>query len=165
MAWDVAAYGITLAVLMIAAACVIGIVQLCRSLRRLDSAIVRFEKETEASLRQCTELAAEAKETIAASRQFMEGFTLLAEGARVLGEAVHSTAEGITKATEFCRERLVPFAETSTESCDHKPNGFADLSEIGRSLWRLWKKQKSGSERNPDSPQQSGLSADQTQGE
>lgn len=165
MAWDVAAYGITAAVLMIATACVYGIVQICRSLKRLDTAIERLGKETEASLLQCKELAEEAKETVAASRHSLQGFSLLAEGARAIGEAAMSTAQGITKATELCRERLASLVPAAAEHSDHNRSGNPDLSEIGRSLWQLWKKRKSENELPLDGSQQSGLSADPSQGE
>jgi hypothetical protein len=165
MAWDVAAYGFAVACLTIATACVVGIVRFSRTLRRLDTAIECLGKETEASLIQCKELALEAKETLAASRQSLEGFSSLAEGARALGEAAQSTAQGITKATDFCRERLASFVPVSNEHCDHKRSGNSDLSEIGRSLWLLWQKRRSGNEKNLDYSQHPGLSADPSQGE
>ncbi|WP_373229391.1 hypothetical protein [Cohnella sp.] len=166
MAWDLAAYGIMTASLTIAAAFVIGIVQICRSLRRLDTALGRLGKETEASLLQCKELAEEAKETIAASRQSLQGFSSLAEGARALGEAAQSTAQGIAKATALCRERLASIIPASTEHCDHnKASGNSDLSEISRILWLLWKKRRSENEPNFDCSRHSGLGADPSQGE
>lgn len=165
MAWDIAAYGITAGILTITIGCVIGIVQICRSLRRLDQTVERLGRDMEASLLQCREVAEEAKEVLADSRHSLQGFSSFAEGARALGEATQSAAKGITDATVFCRERIASYIPSSSEHPDRKPSDHLDFSEIGRSLWLLWKKRKSGSELNSDCCQHSGPSADHNRGE
>jgi hypothetical protein len=118
MAWDVAAYGITVAVLMIAGACVIGIVKICRSLTRLDLTVERLSRETEASLIQCRQLAEETKEAIVISRHSLQGFSTLAEGAGALGEAAQIAAQTAAHAVAFCRERLASFIPSAPKHRD-----------------------------------------------
>jgi hypothetical protein len=160
MAWDVAAYGIAAAVLAIAAACVIGIVKICRSLRRLDLAVEALGKETEAALRECGLLAEEARAAIAVSRQSLQGFAALAEGARALGEAVQTTAQTAVHVTALCRERLLSVIPATSEHRHHTGNEPPDLSEIGRSLWSWWKRRSSFESNSPESCQNPGPSAD-----
>jgi hypothetical protein len=138
MAWDVAAYGVTVAVLMIAIACVIGIVRICRSLSRLDLTVERLSRETEASLMQCRLLAEETKEVIVISRHSLQGFSTLAEGAGALGEAAQTAAQTVAHAAAFCRERLASFIPSAPNHRDQTNSEQPDLSEIGRSLWLLW---------------------------
>jgi hypothetical protein len=165
MAWDVAAYGITLAVLAIAAACVIGIARFCLSLRRLDAAVKVLGVETEASLLQCRQMAIEAKAAIADSRQSLQGFVTLAEGARALGEAVHTAAQTAAHVTAFYRDRLISSIPVSSVPPDPAACELPELTDIGRSLWSLWKR-RSGIDRTPsDNCQNSGTSADPSQGE
>jgi hypothetical protein len=133
MAWDVAAYGITAAVLMIAAACVIGIVKICRSLTRLDLTVERLSRETEASLIQCRKLAEETKEAIVISRRSLQGFSTLAEGAGALGEAAQIAAQTAAHAVAFCRERLASFIPSAQRHRDQTISEQPELAEIGRS--------------------------------
>jgi hypothetical protein len=155
MAWDVAAYGITVAILTIAVACVIGTVQACRLLRRLAATVDRLTVEAEASLLQCKQVAEEAKSAIVEARQMMDGYSSLADGARALGEATQLAALGITNMATYCRDRLSSFV----------PHENPDITDIGRSLWQWWRSRRSASESTPDSSHPIGPSADPSQGE
>jgi hypothetical protein len=152
MAWDIAAYGVTVAVLTIAVACVIGMVRTCRSLRGLDVAVERLSRETEASLIECKLLAEEAKEAIVLSKQRMQSFTTFAEGAQAIGEAAKTAAEAAAYVTSFYRERLT------------SPINQPDWTDIGRNLWLLWRRR---TDRKPSSDCNCnpGPSADPSQGE
>ena len=92
MAWEIAAYGVATAVLAIAAACVFGIIRICRTLKRLETTVERLSQESEASLKACRLLADEAQSMISGARRSMAGFSSLSEGARALGEAAHQAA-------------------------------------------------------------------------
>ncbi len=164
MAWDVAAYGITAAVLAIAAALVAGIVRICRSLKHLDRAVEVLSRESETSLRHCRELADEARAAIVVSKQSLQGFATLAEGARALGEAVQSAAQAAAHITAFCRERLTSPMPATSEHRDQAACEMPELTEIGRSLWSLWKR-KTGKAQTSDCRESSGQSADPSQGE
>jgi hypothetical protein len=155
MAWDVAAYGITVAILTIAVACVIGIVQACRTLRRLDVAVERLARVAEATLLQGKQTVEEARAAIVEARQMMDGYSSLADGARALGEATQLAALGITNMATYCRERLSSFV----------PHENPDITDIGRSLWQWWRSRRSASESTPDSNHPIGPSADPSQGE
>jgi hypothetical protein len=159
MAWDVAAYGITIAVLAIAAACVIGIARICLSLRRLDAAVKVLGERTEASLLQCRQLAVGATSAIADARQSLQGFSTLAEGARTLGEAVQSAGQAVARVTAFYRDHLSPSNPASPEPRDPSACEQPELTDIGRSLWSLWKR-RAGKDRPSDSFQSPGPSAD-----
>jgi hypothetical protein len=137
MAWQVAGYGIAAAAVAVAAAIVFALASLSRSVRRLERAAEAVGKEAEVSLRQCGSLAEEARETLALSRRSLEGFASLAEGARAMGEAVHAAAKTTARLTELYRDCLsAPFQSASGES---KAGEGAELSELGRMLWSLWK--------------------------
>jgi hypothetical protein len=159
MAWDVAAYGITIAVLAIAAACVIGIARICLSLRRLDAAVKVLGERTEASLLQCRQLAVDATSAIADARQSLQGFSTLAEGARTLGEAVQSAGQAVARVTAFYRDHLSPSNPASPEPRDPSACEQPELTDIGRSLWSLWKR-RAGKDRPSDSFQSPGPNAD-----
>ncbi|MCD9023186.1 hypothetical protein [Cohnella silvisoli] len=166
MAWDIAAYGITAAVLAIAAACVIGIAKICRSLSRLDATVKVLGKETEVSLRQCAKLADEASDAIAVSRQSLQGFATLAEGARALGEAVQAAAQTAAHVTVLCRERLTSLSPVPSEHRDQTACELPDLTELGRNLWSLWRRRTGNGQSSSESCQSSpGPSADPSQGE
>lgn len=164
MAWDVAAYGITAAVLAIAGAFVIGIGRTCRSLRGLDVAVERLSRETEASLIECRQLAEEAREAIVLSKQSMQGFSTFAEGARAIGEAARTAAEAATHITSFYRERFTSPVPDTSEKMEQSPHYQPDWTDIGRNLWLLWRKR---TDRNPsaDCNRNPGPSADPSQGE
>jgi hypothetical protein len=150
MAWDVAAYGITIAVLAIAAACIMGIARICLSLRHLDAAVKALGEQTEASLLQCRQLAAEATSAVADARQSLQGFSTLAEGARTLGEAVQSVAQAAARVTAFYRDRLTPSNPVTPEPHDSSTCEQPELTDIGRSLLSLWKR-RSGKDRASES--------------
>jgi hypothetical protein len=152
MAWDVAAYSVTVAVLTIAVAFIIGIVRTCRSLRGLDIAVERLSRETEASLIECRQLAEEANETIILSKQCIQSISTFAEGARAIGEAAKKAAEAAAHITSSYRERLAT------------PINQPDWTDIGRSLWLLWRRR---TDRKPSSDCNCnpGPSADPSQGE
>ncbi|MFC4596767.1 hypothetical protein [Cohnella hongkongensis] len=136
MAWQVAGYGIAAAAVAIAAAVVWALVSFSTSVRRLEWTAANVGREAEASLRRCGRLAQEAAETLALSRQGLEGFVTLAEGARAMGEAVHAAARTTVRLTELYRDCLsAPFRSESGESPSAgKPEPF----ELGRMLWSLW---------------------------
>jgi uncharacterized protein YoxC len=150
MAWDVAAYAITIAVLAIGAACIMGIVRICQSLRHLDDAVKALGEQTEASLLQCTKLAAEATSAIADARQSFQGLSTFTEGARSLGEAVQSAAQAVARVTAYYRDRLTPSNRFSPETRDPSACEQPELTDIGRSLLSLWKR-RAGKDRASES--------------
>ncbi|BBI34883.1 hypothetical protein [Cohnella abietis] len=166
MAWDVAAYGITVAVLTIAVAGVVGLIMLIRSFRRLEQVVRALGKETEVSLRQCRQLADEAKLAIAESRKSLQGFSSLAEGARAVGDAVQAAAQTAVHVTSLYRECLTaPFQPLSGDSDDGDGDGsIPDLTQIGRKLWASWKR-RSDNDHPSDCCEGSGLNAYPSQGE
>jgi len=143
MAWQVAGYAFAAAALAVATAIVFFILKLARSIGRLDRAVTVVSEEAEASLRKCAILADEAKEAIAVSRKSLEGFVVLAEGARALGNSARSTARAAARITETYREILAaPFRNQAGDQEDHasfKP----ELAEVCRKLWTAWT-QRSG---------------------
>jgi hypothetical protein len=152
MAWDVAAYGVTVAVLTIAVAFIIGLVRICQSLRGLDAAVERLSRETEASLIECRQRAEEAKEAILLSKQCLQSFSTFAEGARAIGEAAMTAVEATVHVIASYRERLAT------------PINQPDWTDIGRSLWLLWRR-RSDQKPSSDCNRNPGPSADPSQGE
>lgn len=139
MAWELAGYSVAAAVLIVALSVLYGIVKLARSLRRLDHAVMNLSKEAEASLRQCSRLAEETSEAISVSRQSLQGFATLAEGARALGEAVQSAAQAAVQVTELYREKLTAPLQSCADKRDEKAGETPDLMDIGRRMWSMWK--------------------------
>ncbi len=164
MAWEIATYAIAVSVLAIAAALTIGIVKLTRSLERLDHTVANVSKEAEASMRQCGELAGEAREAIAASKQRLQGFATFAEGARALGEAAQSAAQTAVGVTELYRECLTAPFRAQSANRDRQAEENLDLADIGRRLWSAWSK-RTGKEQSADHCEQPRPSADPTEGE
>lgn len=161
MAWELAGYGVTAAVVVIAAAFLYGVVNVVRSLRRLDQYVAKLSREAETSLQGCSRLAEEASEAIQVSRQSLQGFASLAEGARALGEAVQTAAQTAVHVTELYREILTSPIRSASDDRDRGERETPNLSELGRRLWMMWKRAegRTGSSRNP------GTSADPSEGE
>lgn len=164
MAWEMAGYGIAVAVLVVAVAIVIGIMRMIRSLRCLDDAVANIAKEAEASLQQCRQLAEEAKEAIVDSRQSLRGFVTIAEGARALGEAAQTAAQTAVHVTGLYREYLTAPFHSLSDTPDQKAGEMPDLIVIGRKLWSMLKSH-SGKEHSSDSCQSPGSGADPSEGE
>ncbi|TVY00412.1 hypothetical protein [Cohnella terricola] len=138
MAWQVAGYAFAAAIVIVATAIVIFISALLRSIGRLDRAVTVVSEEAEVSLQKCANLADEAKDAIAVSRKSLEGFVVLAEGARALGNSARATARTAAQVTEMYREFLAsPF---SNQDGDHEHHaGFkSELAEVFRKLWTDW---------------------------
>lgn len=165
MAWHVAAYGITVAILMIAAAFVIGVKEACRSFRHLDATVDHLAKDTEETLQQCKQLAEEAKAAIVVVREGVEGFSTLAEGARALGEAAQEAAQGITSATALCRDRLSAVVTVTSEYREKLAADNPKASVVAHHLWKWWINRSAVSGTKSDSCKPSGPNADPSQGE
>jgi hypothetical protein len=164
MAWEVTAYGITAAVLVIAVASVFGIVRVCRSLRGLDRAVERLGSESEASLLVCRQLAEEARSAVAASKQSLQGFSALAEGARALGEAVQTAAQTAAHATAICREHLASFVPSSTSDKEELRTYGSPWADASRALRKLWRAHSESKEPSSECRDCSGPSAEPSQG-
>ena len=169
MAWDWAAYGIALAVLTIAAAFVFGMLRISRSLQRLDRTVARVSIEAEATLLQCRHLANETREAIVISRQSLQGFVTLAEGARALGEAVQTAAQTAVHVTTLCRDSLIYPCHAGSSSLvddgqDSIQGGTGSLAELGPVLWSLLKR-SFGRTASSDSSKSPGTGADPSEGE
>jgi hypothetical protein len=164
MAWDVTAYGIAFAVTAIAAACVWGIVEACRSLRRMAASAERLSRETEAALTECRQLAEETAAAVRVGRRNIEGFAALAEGARVLGEAAQTAAHTVSHVAGIWKERAGSHIAAGTECQDQEGHKPQDWVQLGRTLWQFWKKRSDGPGHTDCFPN-SGQSADPSQGE
>ncbi|WP_123039702.1 hypothetical protein [Cohnella candidum] len=135
MAWDVAAYAVAAAA--IAAAVVIGAIawRLARALRRWDRMALRLAAKTSFALEEYARLAEEARETAAACRDSIAGFSRLAEGARAVGEAAETAAQAAVSAAAFWHDRLTlrhQNGEGDGEASDPEP----DVAGIVRRLWQ-----------------------------
>lgn len=164
MAWDVTAYGITLAVLAIAAACVLGIVQCCRSLARIAASVERLSREAETALTECRKLADEAGAAVRAGRHSLKGFASLAEGARVLGEAAHTAAQSVSQVTAIWRDRVASPIAAASDRQEQSGCRQQEWMQIGSTLWQLWKR-RAGDREQADCVTNSGRSADPSLGE
>ncbi|KIL37253.1 hypothetical protein SD71_00605 [Cohnella kolymensis] len=164
MAWDVTAYGIAFAVIAIAAACVWGIVEACRLLKRIAGNVETLSRETEAALTECRQLAEEAAGAVRAGRRNIEGFAALAEGARVLGEAAQAAAHSVSQVAGIWKHRAGSGIAAAEEREDDNGLQAQDWIQLGRNIRQLWKKRTGG--RGPaDCLPNSGPSADPSQGE
>ena len=164
MAWDVTAYGIAFAVMAIAAACVLGIVQVCRSLARVVIAVERLSRGTEEAMVECRKLADEAADAVRAGRHNLQGFASLAEGARALGEAAHTAAQSGSQVTAIWRDRVSSPSAAASERPEQAACRQQDWMQIGRTLWQLWQR-RAGDLEQADCKRNSGPSADASQGE
>lgn len=157
MAWEIAAYAIAAAVIMIGIAVAAGIAKTIVSLRRIDASLERVSKTAVETLEECRQLSEEAREALQASRQRLQGFASLAEGARAIGEAAQAAAQSAVRVTEMYRDCLISPLQAS--SCDHgEGDGSPDIKEFGRKLWSLWKHRTSPGSRDE------GPSADPSEG-
>ncbi len=154
MAWELAGYGIAAAALAVAAAIVFALATLSKSVRTLERTAEAVGREAEASLRRCGSLAEEARETLAVTRQSLEGFASLAEGARALGEAVQAAAKTTVRLTGLYRDFLTaPLQSAVGERQDGEKTELADLGRMLRSIWknRIGRSRSSSAERrNPE---------------
>jgi len=160
MAWQAAGYAIAVAAVVVAAAIVWSLASLSRSIRRLERTAEAVSKEATTVLRRCDHLAKEADATLAMSRQSLEDFAWLAEGARAMGEAVHTAARTTVRLTELYRDCLsAPFQSASGES---DAEDKTELSNLARKLWSMWQgrgRTASSERRDPNA------NADQSEGE
>ncbi|MFB9278172.1 hypothetical protein [Cohnella cellulosilytica] len=163
MAWQVAGYGVAAAALAVAAAIVFAMASLSRSVRRLERTADAVGKEAEASLRRCGSLAEEARETLAVTREGLEGFASLAEGARALGEAVHTAAKTTVRLTELYRDCLAaPFRQTAGEEQAGEAAEPVEWVRLLRSVWKSRRDRSRSSSAECRSPE---TGADQSEGE
>ncbi len=160
MAWQAAGYAIAVAAVVVAMAIVLSLASLSRSIRRFERTAEAVSKDATTVLRRCDHLAEEIEATLAMSRQSLEDFAWLAEGARAMGEAVHSAAKTTARLTELYRDCLsAPFQSASGDS---DAGEKTELSNLARTLWSMWKSRgrASSSERRDPS-----ANAEQSEGE
>jgi len=133
MAWDLAAYAITLAVLLAAGMLVALMWQANRTLRRWDRMAEQLTHRTEGAIEAYARLAEEACETAAGCNRTLSGFSRLAEGARAMGDAAETAAIAATHTAAYWHERL-----TSVQAAEGggPAVGFPGLIDYLRGLGR-----------------------------
>jgi len=160
MAWDLAAYAITFAVLLSAGALFALMWRLNRMLGRWDRAAQRLARQADTAIEAYVRLAEESTETAVVCRQTMSGFSRLAEGARAIGEAAESAAMAAVHAAEYWHDRLIMLRSADDDAEVEVPGLIDYARDLGRRMIARFT-MDSGT----DARRQPGSSADPRSGE
>lgn len=134
MAWEIAGYVVSLAILLIAGAATTVLWRLNSRLRQWDRQAARLAQQAEAAVSAYTRLAEEAIATAEQCRRTMRGFSRLSEGAEAVGKAAETVAMTAADAALYWCDRLTAM-RTSGQRTAAEWTGLVDyFADLGRRL-------------------------------